>query len=286
MQHTHTRSNIYLELGNWTGIGNQMFQYAAALSLSLKNGFNLCVIRKWNFLLHNFKYFKNQIYSTEDAVKECDIYIEKVPYFEEKFFEISNTKNIKLEGYFQHIKYFKEYDDIIRNIFEFNHDMVQNYKTYLQNLKKNNNSKIVAVHMRITNIPNEPPSNAAYCISSQKFFEDSMKLFDLENDIFICVSNDINRAMKEYYPNINKIGNVYTFSEGLIEDMCLMSLCDHYILSPSTYSWWACFLNPSKDKKIIHSIPFLNPSRTKQPEEFDYYFEGSIKYDNINSKFV
>ena len=30
------KNKIYLELGDWTGLGNQMFQYAVAISLSLK----------------------------------------------------------------------------------------------------------------------------------------------------------------------------------------------------------------------------------------------------------
>jgi hypothetical protein len=272
-------NNIYLELGNWTGIGNQMFQYAAALSLSLKKSFKLQVIKKFNFLLHNFKNFKNINYITDQDIKEHTIYKEQQPYFEHRFFDINS--NVKLEGYFQHIKYFQEYESIIRHIFEFDNDMVEKYKNYLKSLKKNNKTKIVAVHMRITNIANEHPQNSCYCISTKNFFEDSMALFDLENDIFIGVSNDIDRAMRDY-----KLKNVIPFSGGLIEDMCLMSLCDHYILSPSTYSWWACFLNPNKDKKIIHSTPFFNPKGTAGPEKYDYYFENSIKYDNVNSKFL
>ena len=34
-------------------------------------------------------------------------------------------------------------------------------------------------------------------------------------------------------------------------DMYLMTCCKHYILANSSFSWWGCYLNPSKEKKVI-----------------------------------
>ena len=34
-------------------------------------------------------------------------------------------------------------------------------------------------------------------------------------------------------------------------DMYLMTQCKHYILANSSFSWWGCYLNPSKEKKVI-----------------------------------
>jgi hypothetical protein len=44
----------------------------------------------------------------------------------------------------------------------------------------------------------------------------------------------------------------YSFSEAHtdIEDFVLMMLCDHQIISNSTFSWWAAWLNPNAGKKI------------------------------------
>ncbi len=41
-------------------------------------------------------------------------------------------------------------------------------------------------------------------------------------------------------------------------DMQLMSLCDHQIISNSTYSWWAAWINNNQNKVVVSPYKWFN----------------------------
>ena len=52
------------------------------------------------------------------------------------------------------------------------------------------------------------------------------------------------------------------FIEGnQFEDLCLMSLCDHNVISNSSYSWWGAWLNKNENKKIISPKNWFIPAK-------------------------
>ena len=88
---------------------------------------------------------------------------------------------------------------------------------------------------------------------SRKFEKKIANLFDkkLDNPVFYMFSDDIEWCRK----NI-KSSDKYFFVEANkdtpFENMELMSLCKHNIISNSTYEWWGAFLNKNKQKIVIY----------------------------------
>ena len=59
-------------------------------------------------------------------------------------------------------------------------------------------------------------------------------------------------------------------------DMCVGSLCDDFIISNSTFSWWMSYLGKSKTKKVFIPDPWFGPS-LQHLDTSGYYFPQSIK---------
>ena len=89
-------------------------------------------------------------------------------------------------------------------------------------------------------------------ICTPQYYEKAMKQMEKWHPDchFFVFTNDV-KWVKENYSGKN-----LTVVEGNDEDtgyidMYLMTKCKHYILANSSFSWWGCYLNPSKDKKVI-----------------------------------
>ena len=72
------------------------------------------------------------------------------------------------------------------------------------------------------------------------------------NDAFLFVfTNDekwVKSNLKFSIPNI-VISNHYGLSD--VQELILMSKCQHNIIANSTFSWWGAWLNTNKDKIVI-----------------------------------
>jgi hypothetical protein len=95
---------------------------------------------------------------------------------------------------------------------------------------------------------------------------------------FIVFSDDIN-SVKEMYSNLNYnieyINHLGIFSD--TEQFYILSKCTHKIISNSTYSWWASYLNSHSAQVCIQP--------KKWYQNLDYqkaYLEGRI-LKNINT---
>ena len=248
------------------GLGNQMFQIAAALSFSEENKIKAIFP---DLKLKKFGNYKENIFNKLDTTnyKEDQILYE---YYEPGFdySKIPSYKNIRIHGYFQSEKYFKSNKELIVKTFEPNKDI----KKYINQKYKNILDNSVSCHVRIGDFKKLEDHHPL--LIKTNYYKTALQKF--ENKNILVFSDDIASCKKE---EIFKKDNVY-FIEGEtdIVDLYLMSKCKDNIIANSTFSWWGAWLNNNEDKKVYAPLNWFGPS--KKVEDKDILPSSWLKIAN------
>jgi len=220
------------------GIGNQLFQISTTHALALENNdiavfdFEKCYTPMQGFKATKYKdnIFKN--------IKTTQNFIHDTIYTEHKhsYNKIPYSHNILLDGYFQSELYFK---NKILNLYDLSYK-IEEINQFLNNIPR----PIISMHIRRGDYL---PYSHIVNILNNEYYNNAIKFFD-DSYSFLCVSDDKN-YIKE---NFCDIKNLYfsPFDDELIE-LILMSMCDHNIISNSTFGWWGAYLNKNENKKVI-----------------------------------
>lgn len=276
------------------GLGNQMFQYAAAKALSLKKKTELFLdvssfLRTElpdlevprDFELKHFKGVTEKVvninelkndkefnFLTEKKIEKLlpkhkrGIYREKFYHFDQRFFNaISSTYLI---GIWQSPKYFESYKEVILNNFQIQNTSIQNV---IERAKELNSSNSVSIHIRRGDYLRKPIILDWHGIMSKEYY---IKAFEVLNskkkiDKVYYFSDEPEWVKTELMPHIP--GEIVSSNIGLTqyEDFYLMQQCQNNIVANSSFSWWAAYLNPNPNKIVIAPKKWFNsaPNNTK-----------------------
>ena len=225
------------------GLGNQLFEIAAAHSLALRNGdisgFDLdaCHTPLQGFTSNKYKdSILSKVLNTPHNANEI--------YHEPDFnhIEIPYEENLKLIGGFQSEKYFEDYKEQIIDLFPINNE---NVKDFIGEIKKKE-LPITSLHVRRGDylyLPNQfKPCTTEYYINAITFLIDIIGISNI-----IVISDDINWCKE----NIMGDNIIYSPFVDELDDLALMSECDNNIISNSSFAWWGAYLNKNPNKKVI-----------------------------------
>jgi hypothetical protein len=217
-------------------LGNNLFQFAAALSLSSE--LTICVPIKEEYeatLKHKDTFFKG--FSIINYIPK-DVKIYEEPSHQYNQIPFISHENIILKGYFQSHKYINR--SKILNQFSIDigtHDFIKN--KYPQILIK----EFTSIHVRrgdyLKMLYKHP-------FSGLEYYKKAIKLIGEEKN-FIFVSDDIVWCKRNF-----KLKNViFVENTSPIIDLYIQSYCKNNIISNSSFSWWGAYLNNHKNKNVI-----------------------------------
>ena len=227
-------------LGKLGQLGNQMFQYAAAKGVASKldvpfmipnhrQVFDDGIGNRYTILLFNaFKLTSASLLGT----LRTENYVQENGFsFNKDLFKIDNTENVSLYGFFQTEKYFKHIQKEIRKDFTFKDEIKDECDDLIKQF-----TNPIALHVRrgdfVWNNKNHPPLGLDY-------YESALKLFDSDREVIIFSDDTEWCKDQELFAD-----DRFAVAEGgdQFYDMCLMSLCDDFIIANSTFSWWGAWL--------------------------------------------
>lgn len=265
------------------GLGNQMFEYAAAKAMALRNNTQLVLDRQSGFKrdkvynrvycldVFNVKYTKNKILSFEIPLgyvferisRKVGFHIlcPKYKYLSEKSIAkeeivkpLKNTNVIMTSGWISQ-DYFKDAIPAIRKDFEVRNRLPDKVYQY-EKMINESSIPVVAMGVRIyQEIKDEKIRGGAFFYAKGNFYDDAIAYMrEKIGDFKLLIFTQSESWVRE---NVNLDGLDYEFvmtSKGdadAVNDMYIMSRCRHYIIANSSFYFWGCWLNPSEDKIVV-----------------------------------
>ena len=226
------------------GLGNYLFQIAAGYTLAMRNYEDFAVdFSKATRVHKDINTYRDNILR---KIKD-DTFVCEHSYVEPKFSysEIPHRKNLELRGYFQSEKYLDR--ELILDLYSIDEES----HNHISNLYLSDN--LVSLHVRrgdyLDKIDRHPPTKLSYCKDAIDYFGSNYNFYVISDDIKWCKKN------------LKGDNVMFIENEPDYIDLWLMSLCEHNIITNSTFSWWGSWLNKNRDKTVIAPKKWFGKSK-------------------------
>lgn len=265
------------------GLGNQMFQYAAGLSLATHHGVQVKVdvnqLRKPDEEIGTFRAFDLQhiteppIIATRAEIDQIlhqhpvkiffqkllpphrrNVYRESSLRFDPAFRKAGSR--LYLKGYRQSEQYFKRIESVVRQQFQMKPERISHLTHFASELIQ---QPSVAVHIRRGDYTNKKVE-AYHGTPGQDYYRAAIPRIEqqISNPKYFIFSDDIEWVRNNLQFNGEVSYVTGSITENQCEDFYLMSQCRHNIIANSTFSWWAAWLNDNPQKIVIAPKKWYN----------------------------
>ena len=241
-------------------LGNQLFQYAFAYSISRKFGTFFVVdtgkAKHGNIIRHYFDLSRSDSFLTILFLQPCRLLLKigiirslhQNNAMEPGNVLLSASNYMQYSGYYQSLSYFCQGEQDIRKIFTIKQKFVTGYKSrYADILDK----RTIVVHIRRTDYIKYGKDNLGgpnMCLPDDYFMRCMQMIDRIDDYCLIFISDDIQYVKDQFAPMYP--GARFEQNEEIIDFQLLIN-ADILVLSNSTFAWWGAYLNPKPGKKVF-----------------------------------
>ena len=231
-------------------LGNQLFQYAICRIVAEKNGYEYSIPKEWQ----GQRLFECSLGVDCTHEENLNIFKEGKNKFNPEVFDVKD--NTIIEGFWQSDKYLSGYEEQVKKWFR---------PSKTKPIKMKDNTCVIHLRMkdrynRDLKLPKEYFDKAKEIVRSK--VGQSIK--------FLIVTDNPDGA-QSYFKDDKIISGTLT------EDFITIHQAKYKIISASTFSWWASWLNATEDSLIIAPNKWMHYNKINS----NLFFPRDIKTDKF-----
>lgn len=250
----------FSKLGKKGNIGNQLFQIASVIGIAKSNNHDFA-FPSWKYS----SYFENKLPLLD---KE-----EFTPFLEQQYYYKTirlEYKDYDLEGWFQSEKYFINSDEV-KHYFKFNEVAISNMK---QQFKLIFQKRTILISIRRGDFVNH---HDYFQLPINFYLNALLDHFPNYKDYNILILSDDVNYCKYHFSSLENV--FFANKVDAVQQLILASLCDDFIISNSTFSWWCAWFGEKKDSKVIRPLHNFSLQKRVIFNDKDYFPDRWISYD-------
>lgn len=256
-------------------LGNQLFQYASMIGMGAKYGHDVALPHEWQYDYQFVGPPQRDSIVRKNVKRVNEPHFHYTPEFWDQVFEGRKFATIDILGWLQSEKYWSHCTDKVRSLLKFEPVFEQSIRdTHAEALSK----ETIAISIRrgdYVDNPNYTLLPIEYYITA--LFENFPNWRECNLVLF---SDDIEYCKVHF----GCLTNTHFASGNAIEQLCLMSMCDHFIIANSTFSWWGAYLGEKEHSKVIRPNYLFSESYGALNDSKDFYPARWVNFDHAGKK--
>jgi len=264
-----TVSNQSIEVEISGGIGNQLFQFAAALALAERLHAEIILDVSW---------YERELQSVDKRHMELDKFLDlsEIKRVKSKrhpkveialkvarnfkvisdakldlgaFHSLSTRRHIRMRGYWQSEAYFTPVVDFLRSSYS-KHLMMSTLANEIANQIRSSAS--LGIHVRRGDYITNRKTNSFHGVCGENYFTNATRLTlkSTKIDKIYIFSDDVQWCRENLDFDVPSVLVESVVSD--TEQLKLLSLCKHHVISNSSFSWWAAWFGYSEEQVVIY----------------------------------
>lgn len=168
------------------------------------------------------------------------------------------TNHVYMDGYFQSERYFKGYEDLLKDTFSYRLPILRE-KEYVKQFETRNS---VCISIKVEHNVGHP----SFDVCDQTYYRQAIDYItsQVENPLFFVCSDNVPYVLEHF---IDKGKYDYVCQEkGLpVSDaLAIMGACKHFIVGNTSFGWWAQYLSSNTNKIVIAPNFWYRPDSNVQ----------------------